>query len=283
MILGSQAFSRSIATPLQGPTSSAGGTIPREVLLLQHLRHQFRAISYNQRALLQPRKAASLIGAWYRNQAAYLRRTRAIARVLDIDADTIDQLLDESVEVMAHCTERSREYSALLPGLLNPNFGPVLYAVVRALRPEVVVETGVGSGVSSTFFLSAMERNSTGRLYSVDLPLPEERLLPEGERSGWMVPDRLRDSWELTLGDSRQELPALFERLGDVDGFFHDSDHSFDHMTWEFALAYPYVSPGGVVLSDDITSNDAWDEFASQNPGRSARINRTGFHRKPAA
>ena len=251
--------------------------------MLQHLRHQFRAISYNQRSLLQPTRAASLVGAWYRNQAAYLRRTSSIARVLEIDTPTVGRLLEESGEVMAYCAEQSREYSALLPGLLNPNFGPVLYAVVRALRPEVVVETGVGSGVSSTFFLSAMERNGTGRLYSVDLPLPEERLLPEGERTGWMVPDRLRERWELTLGDSRQELPALFERVGDVDGFFHDSDHSFDHMTWEFTMAHPHVRPGGVVLSDDITSNAAWAEFASGHPGRSARINRTGLHRKPAA
>jgi len=230
--------------------------------------------------ILQPKGVTSLGTAWYRNQVAYLRRTSTIARVLEADTGTIARLLKESSEVMRYSTERSREYSALLPGLLNPNFGPILYTAVRVLRPSVVVETGVGSGVSSTFLLSAMERNDFGRLYSVDLPLLENRLLPEGEHTGWIIPDRLRYRWELTVGDSRAELPKLFERLGTVDAFFHDSDHSYDHMTWEFSLAYPHVRTGGMILSDDVTSNTAWDDFTSQWSGRSARINRTGLYWK---
>jgi len=171
----------------------------------------------------------------------------------------------------------------VLPGLINPNYGPVLYAVIRVLRPEVVVETGVGSGVSSTFILTAMERNGAGRLYSVDLPLANEGLLPEERRTGWLVPERLRDRWKLTLGDARKELPALLERLGEVDCFYHDSDHSYEHMTWEFNEAYPRIRPGGVLLSDDITENAAWDEFAAAAEAPSARINRTGVLLKPDA
>jgi len=44
------------------------------------------------------------------------------------------------------------------------------YLVCRALRPEVVVETGVGYGVSSAFILKALEQNGGGILHSVDLP-----------------------------------------------------------------------------------------------------------------
>jgi predicted O-methyltransferase YrrM len=249
--------------------------------MLQHIRHLLTSTQYNWRTLRDGGRAPLLVRAWFRNEVAYWRRARRLSTVLGTERRVVEDLLSESEGVVRYCAERSRPYNSLLPGLLNPNYGPVLYAVVRLLRPRVVVETGVGSGVSSTFFLNAMERNGVGMLYSIDLPLPGEHLLPERKETGWIVPDTLRERWRLVLGDARQELPALLERLGMVDGFFHDSDHSYRHMTWEFDLAYPHVHPGGVLLSDDITSNDAWSDFVSRLPGRSARINRTGLHRKP--
>ena len=250
--------------------------------MLQHIKHLLSSGRYNRRGLIDMRRAPLLLRSWYRNEVAFLRRSSRLAYVLGVDGPALNELLRESAEVMDHCAERSREFSALLPGLLNPNFGPVLYAVVRVLRPGVIVETGVGSGVSSTFLLEAMERNDAGKLYSIDLPLPEKRLLPEGLDTGWMVPDRLRARWRLTLGDARDELPPLLDNLGQLDLFFHDSDHSYRHMTWEFNSAYPRIRPGGVLLSDDITSNRAWDDFVSIQKGPSARISRTGVHRKPA-
>ena len=162
--------------------------------MLDHIRHVLRSASYNRSSVIRPRRALSLAGAWFRNEAGY-------------------------------------------PGFLNPAYGPVLYALVRLLRPQAVVETGVGSGVSSTYFLRAMEKNGQGRLYSIDLPLPDDRLLPPGKETGWLVPPSLAGRWELVLGDARGELPALLERLGEVDFFFHDSDHSYEHMVWEYTQA----------------------------------------------
>ena len=181
---------------------------------------------------------------------------------------------------MLYCANELRRHSSLLPGLINPNYGPVLYAMVRNLRPDVVVETGVASGISSTFFLEAMERNGKGRLYSIDLPSPNAHLIPAERETRWLVPERLKGRWELILGDARQELPALLTSLGEVDCFLHDSDHSFEHMTWEFTLAYPRIRPDGILLSDDITANRAWDEFVRQHDDPSTRINRTGILKK---
>jgi hypothetical protein len=45
-----------------------------------------------------------------------------------------------------------------------------IYAVVRILKPRAMVETGVANGKSSALILRALERNGSGRLYSVDLP-----------------------------------------------------------------------------------------------------------------
>jgi hypothetical protein len=147
--------------------------------------------------------------------------------VLGVDSKTVERLFAESMEVLEYCKERLEQHSTVLPGLLNPNYAPVLYAAIRVLKPNVMVETGVGSGVSSMFYLSAMERNKMGTLHSIDLPLENEGLLPIEKRTGWLVPERPRENWELILGNAKRELPALLKRLGSVDVFYHDSDHSY--------------------------------------------------------
>jgi hypothetical protein len=47
------------------------------------------------------------------------------------------------------------------------------YAMCRALKPNVVVETGIAYGVSTAFVLKALDVNRNGKLHSVDLPLYE--------------------------------------------------------------------------------------------------------------
>jgi len=55
-------------------------------------------------------------------------------------------------------------------GYIDVGLAPYLYVAVRALKPSIVVETGVGSGMSSSFILRALAMNGFGTLYSIDLP-----------------------------------------------------------------------------------------------------------------
>src|SRR2546421_5795229 len=115
-----------------------------------------------------------------------------------------------------------------------------LYAVVRAAKPRVIVETGVASGLSSAHILRALAANGTGTLHSIDLPNVQEfSVLPEGRTSGWIVPDSLRSRWKLQIGDSRELLPRLLASLDRVDLFLHDSDHSYENMSFEFEQVFP--------------------------------------------
>ena len=153
-----------------------------------------------------------------------------------------------------------------------------LYRLLRDLRPEVAVETGVCNGVSTAFLLLAMEDNGEGTLHSVDLPevAGEEyeegtfwdgkggAVIPPGKEAGWMVPPELRDRWELVLGRSQDELPPLLERVGPIDFFMHDSEHSYECMSFEFRAAWEALRDGGVVVADDVNVNTAWVEFARE-------------------
>ncbi len=150
-----------------------------------------------------------------------------------------------------------------------------LYRLLRDVRPQVAVETGVCNGVSTAFLLLALEDNGAGELHSIDLPevagaAYEEgtfwdgkggAVIPPGKEPGWMVPPELRERWHLVLGRSQDELPPLLDRVGQIDFFMHDSEHSYECMSFEFRTAWAALREDGVLVADDVNVNSAWAEF----------------------
>jgi len=122
-----------------------------------------------------------------------------------------------------------------------------LYLLVRTLRPEVVVETGVCYGASSAYILQALKDNGRGELYSIDLGNTSNE--PPND---FFVPGRLRNRWHLIIGDCKEQLPLLLARLGRIDLFHHDSLHTYEHMMWEYSTALPYLSANGILSSHDV-------------------------------
>jgi predicted O-methyltransferase YrrM len=176
-------------------------------------------------------------------------------------------------------TQRGQRYNTgRVTGRDGYDEGLRLYKLLRDLHPEVAVETGVCNGVSTAFLLLALEDNGTGTLHSIDLPeiAGEEyeegtfwdgkggAVIPPGKEPGWMVPPALRDRWELVLGRSQDELPSLLERVGPIDFFMHDSEHSYECMSFEFHAAWEALRDGGLLVADDVNVNTAWAEFVRE-------------------
>ncbi len=145
-----------------------------------------------------------------------------------------------------------------------------LYTLVRALKPTIMIETGVAQGKSSAIILLAMHHNNAGALTSIDLPNPSGQQLPDGAFTstgsrdvGWMVPDYLRKRWSLILGDSRAELPVVVGRSNGVDIFFHDSLHTYDHVKFEIDTATSRMKSGLVVVDNlETEAGKYFEEFA---------------------
>ena len=136
----------------------------------------------------------------------------------------------------------------------------IQYAVVRALEPEIVIETGVANGVSTAYLLLALEQNRKGTLHSIEVG--DRSLFPPGRALGWVVPERMRGRWHLHLGAAETLLPDLLQRLSSIDLFVHDSLHTYEHMRLEFEFAYPHLKPSGLLLADDALWNSAFVDFA---------------------
>ena len=146
---------------------------------------------------------------------------------------------------------------------------PLLYVLVRTLRPQRIIETGISSGYSARLILEALERNGSGHLDSIGVDVFAMRQEPTGPASalagrhvGWLVPDRLKGRWDLRIGRSEEILPGLLAPgRRDVDLFLHDSLHQYPTMHWEYSTAAPALSVGGILASHDVHANAAWSDF----------------------
>ena len=156
-----------------------------------------------------------------------------------------------------------------------------MYIAVRTIRPVVVMETGVHHGFSSALILQALADNGGGKLFSVDMDPESEgyilepslRAIPNGKKPGWIVPDGLRDRWELFLLPSRafmeswDGLPGLNGH--GIDIFIHDSDHSPDNVRAEIEWAWPRINPGGLLVVDNaergMAAHQSWTSYSIIN------------------
>jgi len=147
-------------------------------------------------------------------------------------------------------------------GNLTFEFALCLYNLVRALKPTKVVETGVANGFSSSFLLRGLHDNGLGELYSLDFPNPT--LIMMNKKSGWLIPDDLRYRWHLVYGSTFENLLPLCRKLGQIDLFFHDSEHTYQTMTFEFTTIWPFLKKGGLLVADDVDDNDAFLEYCER-------------------
>jgi len=139
-----------------------------------------------------------------------------------------------------------------------------VWHLVRHLRPDRVVETGVARGFTTRIILEALERNGAGHLWSIDLP---PALKPELHgQVGAAVLDCLRHRWSYIEGSSAHRLSGLLSRLGQIDLFIHDSRHTERNVRFELERAWAALRLGGAVVVDDIDLNWGFSSFREVCP-----------------
>lgn len=144
---------------------------------------------------------------------------------------------------------------------LDEESGLLLYAVCKILKPDVILETGVAYGLGSAFILQALHENKKGKLFSVDGVF---RPWQSKEMIGAAIPETLRKRWNIIYGSSSKKLQSLLKSLSPIDIFFHDSLHTYNNMSFEFKTAWPHIKSGGILISDDVGSNDSFHDFGTE-------------------
>jgi predicted O-methyltransferase YrrM len=130
------------------------------------------------------------------------------------------------------------------------------YAIVRAVKPAHVIETGVDKGLGTCVIAAALLRNAqegyAGRVTALDIN-PEAGYLTTAQP--WA------DVIDLVIGDSIASLAALDRP---VDLFLHDSDHAAGHERNEFNAVERLLSDRALLLTDNVTATDVLMTYAAQ-------------------
>ena len=128
--------------------------------------------------------------------------------------------------------------------LFRPKFddieGEITYLLVRAVRPDAVVEIAPYYGWSTTWILQALRDNGSGRLYSFDLVDYALRTVPRSLSDG---------RWTFNPGDVRQNLARLPSR---IDYAFIDAAHTPDFAQWYTGVLFPRLPSGTTVSVHDV-------------------------------
>ena len=130
----------------------------------------------------------------------------------------------------------------------------LLYCLVKALKPQFIVETGVANGVTTNAIMKAIESNkNNGVLHSFDI-LSETSKAYDGI-----------GNWNFHLLKSRRTHESLIkeiEKLPRPDLWVHDSNHGYRSQKFEYLLAFKSLKNGGILISDDVDASSAWAEMS---------------------
>lgn len=132
--------------------------------------------------------------------------------------------------------------------------GKVLYALVRLLQPELVVEIGTHRGCSTTHIATALDINGKGLVVTLDT----------APGVGDMIPSTLNKRVNKVAAEGivwLQEQPDE-----SIDIIYEDADHSAETCANIAKLATAKLKPGGLLITHDAAHDFAWYPDGNQSP-----------------
>ena|GEM_PF-945652 len=138
---------------------------------------------------------------------------------------------------------------------LNVQYGRRIgwYALVRALKPRVVVETGVEKGMGTCVIARALMRNAQnghpGVTYGTDID----------PNAGFLVQGIYKEFGRILYGDSIQTLRDFTQP---IDIFINDSAHSREYEREEYRTIRDRLTERAIILGDDCLGSNELRRFA---------------------
>lgn len=181
-----------------------------------------------------------------------------ISAVTQIDYSTILKYIDEaqSDEILKKTIIDAVSNSPLKKFAdKEVKFGRRLgwYAFARAIKPGVIVETGVDKGLGSILLCAALLRNKEegfdGRYYGTDI----------NPDAGYILSGKYKEVGKILYGDS---ITSLSEFTEEIDLFINDSDHSADYEYQEYITIKKLLKENSIILGDNSHCTDKLADFS---------------------
>ena len=128
---------------------------------------------------------------------------------------------------------------------ISPDTGTLAYSLVRAVRPEVVVEFGMSYGISTVHLAAAVRDNGRGLVYTTEMSTRKVAAARETFSTAGLA-----DSITILEGDALETLAQVAGEIGFVllDGWKELYVPVLQQLE-------PRLSPGALILADN-TSHD---------------------------
>ncbi len=202
---------------------------------------------------------------------------RYMAEMIAIATDKSPIEIEEYIHEAINDGELRAHFDSLMtvhdgqksPDNVRSPFGRRLgwYAVARATKPRVLIETGVERGHGGLILCAALLRNrdegSPGQYFGTDI----------NPQAGWLITGKYASVGKILIGDSLASLRAI---SAPIDLFINDSDHSAEYEAREYEEIAPKLGERAIVLGDNAHVTDKLAVF-SRNHGRSFIM----FHEQP--
>jgi predicted O-methyltransferase YrrM len=130
---------------------------------------------------------------------------------------------------------------------ISPAWGVFLMRLVRELAPKSCLELGTALGVSAAYQAAALELNGAGTLTTLEAAQVWGSVAEEGFSTLGLA-----GRGKVRLGAIDDTLPKVARRMAPIDYAFLDADHTEEATLEHFDVLLPHLSPGAVVLLDDI-------------------------------
>ncbi|MDP1627802.1 cephalosporin hydroxylase family protein [Parvibaculum sp.] len=204
------------------------------------------------------------------------------SRTLDADGKTLDLYSDEAFRIVSDLwvnTGWNQKYPYCfswlgVPVIQLPEDMIRYQEAVFALKPDVIIETGVAHGGSAIFSASLCRLIGKGRVIAIDIEIrPHNRKRIESHPLFDLI----------TLIEASSTAPEVVEQVraaikpGDKVLVMLDSDHSYRHVMDELNAYAPLVSEGSWIVATDGVMQDLVDvprgkpNWGDDNPAKAAR------------
>lgn len=219
------------------------------------------------------------LGASFVNKAAVKRYQVTIAPIVDIPFPAVDLSRPEPLSVMASSPELAQAEQIFLSNLggtrslISASAHTWLYALVRNLRPEHVIEIGTYMAGTSETICRALHGNGRGLLHTTD---PFGTIRVPAVLSQW--PRELRQHIRFYALDSMAFFSEMMKQPQcRPDLVFVDGNHDYEFAAFDIASAARILRPGGFIAVDNVSQAGpffaARDFLASHPQWRECRVN----------
>jgi predicted O-methyltransferase YrrM len=191
------------------------------------------------------------------------KRPRRVERDVQRRCEDLRHQLESSSELIGDMGDPDQGAAILVSAETRLASSPArnglfLYRLVRAFRPEAVVEFGSALGISGSYLASALAGNGQGRLTTV-----------EGVDSRRRIAERTIES--AAPGRTRCITARFTDALGELDGadfFFLDGHHDYEPTLAYVGAAVERCHTPALLVLDDVANytegmDKAWQELSA--------------------